>query len=102
MTIFDLYVEQGSTFVQTIYLGEDLTGYTVASNMKDRTGATTKNIVAMLDLATGEIKISLTAIQTSLMSVGVGKYDIELTETSSGSVRKPLSGRVYIKGEVTV
>ena len=102
MVIFDLYIEQGSTFNQVLQLGEDLTGYTVTGNLKDREGLIVVGIVSFTNIATGEISIDLTAVQTATLSAGVGYYDIELTKTADGSVSKPIKGRIYTSGEVTI
>ena len=102
MIIFDLSVEQGSTFTQTLTLNEDLTGYTIASNAKDSIGVITDNIATITTVDTGIISVEISAGNTASMSVGVGYYDIELTDTATGRVSKPIKGRVYVSGEVTV
>ena len=101
MIIFDLSIEQGSTFEQLISLNEDLTGHTISSDIKDSTGVITSNIATIADENYGAIRMFVTAGNTSAMSIGVGYYDIEITETSSGKVTKPMKGRVIITGEVT-
>lgn len=101
MVIIDLYVEQGSDFSQQVVMGQDYTGDTITGNAMDSTGAVTTGIVSSFsDEATGTFTISLSNTQTSAMSVGVGKYDIEIT--SGGVVTKPIKGVIYIQGEVTV
>ena len=101
MIIFDLHLEQGSTFTQTLELGADLTGCTITGNMKDSVGVITEAIVDITDAVAGTIVVGLTNVETALLSVGVGYYDIELTIIATSSVEKPLKGRVYVSGEVT-
>lgn len=101
MIIFDLSIEQGSTFEQVITLNEDLTGHTISSDIKDSAGVIISNIATVSDENYGAIRMFVTAGNTSVMSTGVGYYDIEITETSSGKVTKPMKGRVIVTGEVT-
>ena len=101
MTIFNLSIDQGSTFEQVFTMNEDLTGYTVSSDAIDSTGVITSDIATIATYPTGVINVVLSHTQTALMSTGVGHYDIELTDTSSGRVTKPIRGRVTVTGEVT-
>ena len=101
MLIVDLYVEQGSTFHRNINLGTDITGYSVSCNIVDSVGSTTLNVVSIDNAANGDIDLDITDLQTSAMSTGVAKYDIELT-SNLGVVSKPVKGRIYVDGETTI
>lgn len=101
MVIIDLYIEQGSNFSQDIVLGEDHTGDTITGSIIDSGGTIKSGIVsAFTNEATGAFTIGLSSLQTADMSVGVAKYDIEIT--SGTVVTKPIKGVAYVSGEVTV
>ena len=98
-SIYDLYIEQGSYFKQSLNLSGDFTGYTISGNYKDSNGILATGLVSWTDSSLGELDIILTSSETAAMSKGVGYYDIETT-SASGSVDRILQGRIYVDGEV--
>lgn len=100
-SIFNLYVEQGSDFLESLDITGDYTGYEIRGNIVDSIGETTVNIVAWTSDTDGRFDISMTNTETASMSAGIGKYDIEIVDTL-GKVTRVLQGRVYVNGEVTI
>ena len=100
-SIYDLYVEQGSDFTESIDMTGDYTGYTIRGSISDNSGVVTTGIVAWTDATLGQFDISLTNVETSALKSGVGKYDIEI-ESATNVVSRILKGRVYVDSEVTV
>lgn len=98
MSIFDLYIEQGSTFNQQLTMEGDYTGVTIACKIKVDT-IEIGSVASWEDASLGVFNLSLTATQTATLPTGVGYYDVELT--NAGVVSKPMKGRVYVDGEVT-
>lgn len=100
MNIIDLYVEQGSTFSQTITLNEDITGYSIGCTVVDSSGYKVNNIATITDESVGSITIAIPHTATQYMTVGVALYNVELTDLS-GNVTKPFKGRMYIDKEIS-
>lgn len=97
-SIYDLYVEQGSDFSQALNLVGDWTGKTIAMNVLDSTDVAHSGFVSWTDASLGELLISMTNIETSAMSNGIGKYNIEVT--GAGVIDRILQGRIYVDGDV--
>ena len=121
---YDMEVDQGATYsITATYRNPDLTlidltGY--SARMQIRTGyndpafvleLNTTNGGIVLGGALGTVTINITPAQSSAIpitsTVGIPPYqnfvyDIELTKTSDGSVRKFLVGFVKLNKEVTV
>ena len=97
-SIYDLYIEQGSDFKQSLNLSGDFTGYTISGTFRDSFGEVTLGYVTWTDDTLGELDIELTSAETSTMGQGVGYYNIEVE--LSGVVVRILQGRVYVDGEV--
>lgn len=108
--IVDFFIEQGVDYENIITVNDsggsprNLTGYTVASQIRKGYGSTTSYpFTAGLfgnDPTTGRIIISLTNAQTSVIPAGRYVYDIELT-SAAGKKSRVIEGIVTISPEVT-
>ena len=109
MAILNLQIDQGSTFSKqiTVYQTDgttlqDLTGYTVASQVRKNytsTNYTTINATNN-DPTNGVIVMSLTAAQTAALKAGRYVYDLQIT-AADGTVSRTIEGIITIKPEVT-
>ena len=105
--IQNIFIDQGTTFSLSLAVNDqsgdlkDLTGYTVAAQMRKSYYTTTStNFTATVSLPEdGEVTISLTAVQTSAIKAGRYVYDIEIT--GDGETLRVLEGIVVINPEVT-
>lgn len=98
-SIFDLYIEQGSTFKQVIDLEGDWTGNTISISIIDSIGAQRDASCYWSDIENGEFTIHISSEQSGLIKVGVGKYNIEITN-ELGDVKRLIQGRIYNDGDV--
>jgi len=98
-TIFELYLEQGSDFTQSLDITGDYTIYTISGKMVDDEGTLLTGFVSWTDDSEGQFDLEFTNVQTAAMISGVGSYDIEI-ESPTGTIDKILKGRVYIDKEV--
>jgi hypothetical protein len=105
--ISNLYIDQGSTFSAIITIrGSDsnalnLTGFTVASQMRKSYGSTTAYDfeASVYDAPTGKVRLQLSASASSAIKPGRYLYDIEIT---SGSTKtRVVEGLVIISAEIT-
>jgi len=105
--IQNIFIDQGTTFSLSLAVNDqngdlkDLTGYTVAAQMRRSYYTTTStSFTAVVSLPEdGEVTISLTAVQTSAIKAGRYVYDIEIT--GDGETLRVLEGIVVINPEVT-
>lgn len=86
----------------------DLTGYTAALKAK----LTTSDSTALIDISTsgggivitaaqGKVACTLTPSETAALDFDEAVYDLELTRTSDGYVKRLLQGTVVLDREVT-
>jgi hypothetical protein len=102
-TYSDIFIDQGSTYSSTISVKGDtgtpfvLTGYTARGQIRKSYGST--NAVAFatnINVPTsGNVGISLTAVQTRAMKPGRYVYDVEVYNTT-GHVLRIAEGQVEI------
>lgn len=105
---------RGDTFALTIAVkvaaggaASDLTGWTVASQLRKPSRATARGTlietltVTIADPTTGVIALSATAAQTALWTVGAAEFDVQLTRTADGFVWSSPVTAVVIRGDVT-
>lgn len=80
----------------------DLTGCTAVALVKDKVGGTTLATftVAFPNPTLGEVKLSLTAAQTTSLNFKTGVWDIFIT-FPSGKVEKYLEGNVVLDPNVS-
>jgi hypothetical protein len=105
--ISNLYIDQGSTFSAIITIkGSDgnpinLTGFTVASQMRKSYGSTTAYsfVTTVHDALSGKVKLFLSAENSSLIKPGRYLYDIEITINSTKT--RVVEGLVILTPEIT-
>lgn len=111
---FNLKVEQGATFEQTITwkAGQpaapvDITGCTARMHARERLDEatplltmTTENGAITLGGAAGTIALALTATETAAITWTRGVYDLEIVYPD-GRVRRLLTGKITVSPEVT-
>jgi hypothetical protein len=108
-SIANLYVDQGSTYSNIITVAStsgsalDLSGYTIASQMRKSYGSSTYYTftASVYDAATGKVRLQLTSTQTSAIPAGRYLYDIEITNTSTSAKTRILEGIVIVTPEIT-
>lgn len=82
---------------------KDLTGHTVAAQLR-RSFSSTTAIDFVCDIPTpanGVITLELSPETTAALMPGTYVYDVELTETATGYVQRLLQGVVKVSPEVT-
>jgi hypothetical protein len=107
-TISNLYVDAGSTYSNIITVtasnGQalDLTGYTVASQMrKSYQSSTAYAFTASISNATqGKIRLQLTDEQSEAIPPGRWLYDVEI-ESPSGQRTRVVEGIVTVNPQIT-
>lgn len=107
-TISNLYVDAGSTYSNIITLAAsngqplNLTGYTVASQMrKSFQSSTSYSFTATVyDALAGKIRLTLTDEQSALIPAGRWLYDVEIT-SSSGVTTRVVEGVVTVSPQIT-
>ena len=110
--IANLIIDQGANFSSDITVKDangnafDLTGYTTEAKMakgyaSTRTRTTITSAVAS-DATTGVVSLSLTATQTAALDAPERYvYDVEITQTSSGTVTRVIEGIISVRPNVT-
>jgi len=108
--ILNITIDQGETYTNTtsVFLADgvtamNLTGYTVASKMRQNYTSTTAHTITttITNPATaGKIDSSLSATETSAIKGGYYVYDLEIT-SSGGVVTRVVEGKVHMKPGVT-
>lgn len=110
---YDLFIEQGATFVKTITWNDsasdpvNLTGYTARMQFRSSVNSSTVLFSATstdgritLGGALGTIAIAFDADDTAAFTFVSAVYDLEL-ESASGFVTRLLEGGVEVSKEVT-
>jgi len=109
--IANLSIDQGATFTSDVTVKDandnpfNLTGYTAAAKLakgyastRTRTDFTT---TVAADPTTGVVTLSLTSTQTAALDAERYVYDLEITQTSSGSVTRVIEGIISVRPQVT-
>ena len=106
----ELYLDQGTTFNNTINLTDDVTnayinvsGYVVRSQMRRSyysANASATITCTITDAPNGEITMSMTAANTALLKAGRYLYDLEVVDTA-GNTSRILEGIITVTPEVT-
>jgi len=107
-TVANIFIDQGSDYSNIITVtastGQalDLTGYTVASQMrKSYTSSTAYAFTASLYVAAqGKVRIQLTAGQSEAIPPGRYLYDLEVT-SSAGAKKRVVEGIVTVTPQIT-
>lgn len=102
--IIDLGIDKGSDFTYRFKLtvndyDADLAVYNFRSKISNNNTSVSFTVTEDDD---NGITISLTNAQTSLLSRGVSRYDVEMVNTVTGTVTKIIKGRIFIDEEITV
>ncbi len=110
MGAYDLNIDRGTTFSLSMTLNDsnsapiDLTNYQVSGFLKYQ--YSDSNILANLNatkidpFTSGLISLSISATGTFALPITIGKYDINIYDTS-GNVTKVLYGNAYVNPQVT-
>ena len=98
-SIYDLYIEQGSDFSQSLDLSGDYTGSSIGATAEDSEGNSFSGFVSWQDDTEGLVNISISNSITSTMAGGIGRYNIEITD-GAGKVDRILQGRIYVDKDV--
>jgi hypothetical protein len=107
-TINNLYVDAGSTYNSIITVtasnGQalDLTGYSVASQMRKSYQSSTYHSfsASVYDASNGKIRLQLTDEQSEAIPPGRWLYDIEI-ESPSGARTRVVEGIVTVNPQIT-
>ena len=110
--IANLIIDQGANFSSDITVKDangnafNLTGYTTEAKMakgyaSTRTRTTITSAVAS-DATTGVVSLTLTATQTAALDAPERYvYDVEITQTSTGTVTRVIEGIITTRPNVT-
>jgi len=109
--IANLTIDQGASFNSDVTVKDannnafNLTGYTAAAKMakgyaSTRTRTTITATVAG-DASTGVVTLSMTAADTASLDAERYVYDLEITQTSSGTVTRVIEGIITVRPQVT-
>ena len=107
-TISNLFVDAGATYSNIITVSAsngqalDLTGYTVASQMRKSYSSSTvfAFTASVFAAATGKIRLQLTPQQSEAIPAGRWLYDVEIT-SPSGSKTRVVEGIVTVTPQIT-
>ena len=107
-TVSNLFVDAGANYSNIITVAAsngqalDLTGYTVASQMrKSYQSSTAYNFTASIyNAATGKVRLQLSDTQSSAIPVGRWLYDVEIT-SPSGTKTRVVEGIVTVSPQIT-
>jgi len=107
-TVSNLFVDAGASYSNIISVAAsngqalDLTGYTVASQMrKSYSSNTAYNFAASIySASTGKVRLQLTPEQSSSIPAGRWLYDVEIT-SPSGTKTRVVEGIVTVAPQIT-
>jgi len=106
--ISNLYVDAGANYSTIITVAAsngqalNLTGYTVASQMRKSYQSSTAYAfsASVYDAVTGKIRLQLTANQSEAIPAGRWLYDVEIT-SSGGTKTRVVEGIVTVNPQIT-
>jgi hypothetical protein len=107
-TVSNLFVDAGANYSNIITVAAsngqalDLTGYTVASQMrKSYQSSTAYNFTASIyNAATGKVRLQLSDTQSAAIPAGRWLYDVEIT-SPSGTKTRVVEGIVTVSPQIT-
>jgi hypothetical protein len=107
-TVSNLFVDAGANYSNIITVAAsngqplDLTGYTVASQMrKSYQSSTAYNFTASVyNAATGKVRLQLSDTQSAAIPAGRWLYDVEIT-SPSGTKTRVVEGIVTVSPQIT-
>jgi len=93
--IFNVTNSDGSVF--------SLNNYSATAKIRKHPTATTStSFSTSITVATGEIKISMTSANTSLLTAGRNYYDVIITQSSTGKITKVFEGMIIVNDTVSL
>tara|TARA_Y100000289_G_C3904877_1_gene141319 strand:+ start:253 stop:591 length:339 start_codon:yes stop_codon:yes gene_type:complete len=106
---YDIVIDQGSDFAIEVAISEDgsvtpIETHSARAQLRPSPTSSTKTAdftCTITNASQGKLKMSLTNSQTASISSGKYYYDLELVNTSSGSVTRLLQGVARVTPEVT-
>jgi hypothetical protein len=115
---YDLNIEAGATFKVVLNVKDgptaaspalDLTGWVPRLQVRKDAAAlgvlldcnTTNGRITVTGVGLGEITLALSATDTARLDAGGGVYDLIITKTATGEVRRLLKGSVIVSPSVT-
>jgi hypothetical protein len=106
-SISNLYIDAGATYSNIITVTSstgaplNLTGYTVASQMRKSYGSSTAYpFTSSVYNVNGQIRLQLTPQQSQVIPPGRWLYDVEIT-SSAGTKTRVVEGIVVVNPEIT-
>ena len=108
--IANLILDQGANFSSDVTVKDangnafNLTGYTTEAKMAKGYASTRTTITSSIatDAASGVIALTLTAAQTAALDAPERYvYDVEITQTSTGTVTRVIEGIITTRPNVT-
>lgn len=107
-TISNLYVDAGATYSNIVTVtasnGQplNLTGYTVASQMRKSYQSSTAYVftASVYDANNGKIRLQLTDVQSAAIPAGRWLYDVEIT-SPSGTKTRVVEGIITVNPQIT-
>ena len=104
----NLVIDQGTTYEVTLNLTDDngdaldLAGYTARSQIRKwYTSEFGDDFVTSIDASLGTVTLQMDAISTGELSAGRYVYDVELTDSKTGSISRIVEGIVTVTPQVT-
>lgn len=113
--VYDIIVDQGATLLRSIGLKNSakravpLVGYTGVMEIRYQKTESTEVVLTLttenggieVNASAGTVLIIASPAQTAALTPGKYVYDLEMTETSTGSVTKIIQGNLTVRAEVT-
>lgn len=104
----NLVIDQGADYQTSLNITDDdgypvdLTGYTgVAKIRKHYTSTNAVSFTVTITANTGNVALSLTALQTANIVAGRYVYDVKVTDTDANTVTRLVEGIATITPQVT-
>lgn len=105
----NLTIEKGTDFEATFNVTNSdgsvfsLNNYAATAKIrKHPTSTTPRSFSTSITVATGEIKISMGATTTALLSTGRNYYDVIINHNSSGKIIKVFEGSIIVSETISV
>ena len=107
--VVNLRLEKGTDFEATFNVTQSddsilqLNNFSaVAKIRKHPTATVSKSFSTTITAAIGEIKISMSAANTSTLTAGRNYYDVVITESTTGKITKAFEGMIMVVDTVSV
>jgi hypothetical protein len=105
----NLTIEKGTDFESTFNVTNSdgsvfsLSNYSASAKIrKHPTSTSPQSFSTSITVATGEIKISMNAATTALLSAGRNYYDVIITHASTGKIIKVFEGSIIVSETISV